>query len=156
MYAARYRLRCTESRLGSVDISASDSVRYVRALAASSMASNFNFPEGSELKTAFSLGALLSLMFLFTGCFMGELSGRSGENFTPPKPYMSYWHKDGMIEEGRRADWVACGGDADGGFSMHVKRMLPGETNETSRLRQTSEFKACLAQRGYRYEVTRD
>jgi len=120
------------------------------------MASNFNFPEGSELKTAFRLGALLSLMFLFTGCFMGELSGRSGESFTPPKPYMSYWHKDGAAEEGRRNDWVTCGGSANGNFSWDSRKKLPDETNETSRLRQSSELKACLTQRGYRYEITRN
>jgi len=72
------------------------------------------------------------------------------------KPYGDCWNKTAMTDEGRKADWVACGGDADGGFSMHVKRMLPEETNETSRLRQSSALKVCLTQRGYHYEIDRD
>ena len=78
------------------------------------------------------------------------------EKLLHPKPYRDYWIKNDMTEEGRRADWTACGGDVVGGFSMHVKRMFPDETNETSRLRQSSELKACLTQRGYRYEITRN
>ncbi len=72
------------------------------------------------------------------------------------RPYMSYWHKDGITEEAQKIDWVTCGGDVDGGFSMHVKKMRPGETNETSRLRQSSELRTCLTQRGYRHETTTD
>jgi len=75
------------------------------------------------------------------------------EKLYHPKPYRDYWINNGVTEEGRRNDWVACGGDDDGGFSMHVKRMLSGETNEISRLHQSSDLKACLTQRGYRYEI---
>lgn len=74
---------------------------------------------------------------------------RSGENI---KPYRDYWVKQSMTVEERKVDWMACGGDADGGSSMHVKKMLPDESKDTSRLRQTSEMKACMLQGGYRYQ----
>ena len=116
------------------------------------MASNFNFPEGSELKTAFRLGVLLSLMFLFTGCFMGELSGRSGESFTSPKPYMSYRHKNGMTEEGWRADWVACGGRSDG--SVTPDSRFPGEKDDFAAMDRTyRRLKACMNSKGYLYSA---
>jgi hypothetical protein len=72
------------------------------------------------------------------------------------KPYRDYWNKAAMTDEGRKADWVACGGSENGNFSWDSRRMLPGETNDTSRLRQSSGLKACLTQRGYHYEIDRD
>lgn len=80
------------------------------------------------------------------GCFVSQLP-------SPPKPYRDYWVKQPMTEEGRQTDWIACGGDVDGGFSWRVKEMLPDETNETSRLRQTSQMKECMSQYGYRYQT---
>jgi len=68
-----------------------------------------------------------------------------------PTPYRDSWTKRDATEEGRQADWVACGGDADGGSSMHVKRMLPGETNEQARTRQEFALQRCMIQAGYRY-----
>ena len=97
---------------------------------------------------AFGIGAILA------GCSLG-LAPRSPDYVYHPKPYRDYWVKQSMTEEGRKADWIACGGDVDGGSSMHVKRMLPGETNETSRLRQSSELKNCMSQRGYHYQTDR-
>lgn len=74
---------------------------------------------------------------------------RSGKNI---KPYRDYWIKQSMTEEGRKADWIECRGKADGGFSWDMRKMLPNETKDTSRLRQTSEIKACMSQGGYRYQ----
>jgi len=56
-----------------------------------------------------------------------------------------------MTEEGRRADWIACGGDTDGGSSMDVKRMRPGETNEQGGHRQEYALQRCMLQQGYRF-----
>jgi len=36
------------------------------------------------------------------------------------KPYIAYWQKDGVTEEERLADWVACGGNENGTFSWKV------------------------------------
>ncbi|ABR91906.1 Uncharacterized conserved protein [Janthinobacterium sp. Marseille] len=100
------------------------------------------------------LGVLaFGMALLLAGCGIGlGLAPRSSYDTYHPKPYRDYWIKSSMTEEGRKVDWIACGGDADGGTSMHVQKMLSNETKETSRLRQTSELKACLSQRGYRYE----
>lgn len=85
------------------------------------------------------------------GCGLG-LAPRSPDYVYHPKPYRDYWVKQSMTVEDRKADWIACGGNPDGGFSWRVKKMLLGETDETSRLRQTSEMKACMSQRGYHYQ----
>jgi len=60
-----------------------------------------------------------------------------------------------MTEEMRKVDWEDCGGNANGGFSWRVKKMLPGETDEASRLRQSLELETCLSQRGYHYQTDR-
>jgi hypothetical protein len=114
-------------------------------------------------RLSLAIAACGGLTSCYQSCAVGDPLGfltycprETREALRHPKPYRDYWTKFGMTEESRTKDWVECGGDADGGFSMHVKKMLPGETNETSRLRQTSEFKACLTQRGYHYEITRN
>ena len=66
-------------------------------------------------------------------------------------PYRDRWEKPGMTEASRAQDWVTCGGDADGGSSMHVKRMLPGETNEQADIRQEFALQRCMIRAGYRY-----
>ncbi|MBX9800873.1 MAG: hypothetical protein K2Y13_15555 [Burkholderiaceae bacterium] len=100
------------------------------------------------------LGVLaFGIALLLAGCGIGlGLAPRSSYDTYNPKPYRDYWIKSSMTEEGRKVDWIACGGNAKGGFSWDMRKMLPNETNDTSRLRQTSELKACLSQRGYRYE----
>ena len=93
---------------------------------------------------------------MLAGCGIGG-HWMTGNPFPDPvKPYRNYWTKRGMTEEGRRADWGACGGSENGNFSWDSRTILSGETNETSRLRQSSELKACLIQRGYRYEIARE
>ena len=67
-----------------------------------------------------------------TGTGTCGMNSEEANKLLHPKPYRDYWLKPGMTNEGRKADWVTCGGDVDGGFSVHVRRMLAGETNETS------------------------
>lgn len=71
-----------------------------------------------------------------------------------PKPYRDYWIKSDMNEDQKKRDWLACEGSENGNFSWDSRKMLPNETNVTSRLRQSSELKDCMTQRGYHYEVT--
>jgi len=82
------------------------------------------------------------------GCFVPQLP-------SPPKPYRDYWVEQSVTEEGRKVDWIECGGNANGGFSWDVRKMLPGETDDASYLRQSSELKACMSQRGYHYQTDR-
>jgi len=105
---------------------------------------------GMIFVTVFISGVLLS------SCCIGGY-WMNGDPFPGPvQPYRDYWSKPAMRDEGRKADWVACGGSENGNFSWDSRRMLPGETNETSRLRQSSELKACLTPRGYHHEIARD
>lgn len=94
----------------------------------------------------------LILVFALSGCLL-ESVRPVDRNI---QPYRDYWIKPAMTDEERRADWVACGGSENGNFSWDSRRMLSDETNETSRLRQSSELKACLTQRGYHYEIAKD
>lgn len=101
--------------------------------------------------------AALCLSLLLAGCELvfqagTGLSGQAREDYIKSiKPYLQYWVKEGMTVDGRLRDWVACGGDPDGGFSMHVNRMLPGETNEQARTRQSFAHQRCMLRSGYRY-----
>jgi len=87
--------------------------------------------------------ALLSGCFCI-GCFVPQLP-------PPSEPYRNFWTKIGMTEEGRRADWIACGGSTNGGFSMDPKKMRPGETYEQGRTRQGYALQRCMIQQGYRF-----
>ena len=106
------------------------------------------------MKMTIRMSAICCVSIFLAGCGIGlELAPRSPDYVYHPKPYRDYWIRSGISEEGRRADWVACGGSQNGNFSWDSRTMLPGETNETSRLRQSSEFKSCLTKRGYHYEA---
>lgn len=99
------------------------------------------------------ISGILGMSIFLAGCGIGlGLFPKSSYETLHPKPYRDYWIKSGTTEEARRADWMACGGSENGNFSWDSRTMLPGETNETSRHRQSSELKACLTQRGYRYD----
>ena len=67
------------------------------------------------------------------------------------KPYLAYWQKEGMTEEGRLKDWVACGGNERGTFSWKVKQQLPDETDDAARTRQNFAFQRCMSRSGYHY-----
>ena len=101
---------------------------------------------------AAQISAILGMSIFLAGCGIGlGLFPKSSYEALHPKPYRSLWTRSDMTEEGRRADWVMCGGDADGGSSMHVKRMLPGETNEQASTRQEFALQRCMIRSGYRY-----
>lgn len=98
------------------------------------------------------IGAMFSLSVCLTGCGIGlGLFPKSSYETLHPRPYRDSWEKPGMTEASRAQDWVVCGGDADGGSSMHVKRMLPGETNEQADIRQEFALQRCMIRAGYRY-----
>lgn len=98
------------------------------------------------------IAVLTTFTMMFSGCGIGG-HWMTGDPFyvSHPTPYRNFWTKTDVTEQGRRADWGACGGDADGGSSMHVKRMLPGETNEQARTRQEFALQRCMVRAGYRY-----
>jgi len=88
--------------------------------------------------------ALLSGCFCI-GCFVPQLP-------TPPEPYRNSWTKIGMTEEGRRADWVACQGRADGNATPEDR--LTGETDDFAAMRRTHRrLVNCMGSKGYVYSV---
>jgi len=95
----------------------------------------------------------LCVAIFLAGCgTQVPLSGRAYEEYQKSiKPYIAYWTKDGMTEDGRLWDWVGCGGGNDGSFSWKTKEQMPGESNEQSSRRQRDDHQRCMIQRGYRY-----
>jgi len=94
------------------------------------------------------------LGLLLTGCNTTILvaSGKEFSDYQKSiKPYIAYWQKDGVTEEERLADWVACGGNENGTFSWKVKEQFSGESDEQTRTRQSFDFQRCVLRAGYRY-----
>jgi len=94
------------------------------------------------------------LGLLLTGCNTTILvaSGKEFSDYQKSiKPYIAYWQKEGMTEEGRLKDWMACGGSRDGGFGINIQDRLPGESRAASQERQKTDFQRCLLRAGYRY-----
>lgn len=67
------------------------------------------------------------------------------------KPYIAYWQKEGMTEGSRLRDWVACGGQENGNFSLGRNKRIPGESSDTFRTRLEHDFERCMLRNGYRY-----
>ena len=101
--------------------------------------------------------AALCLGFLLTGCELvfqagPGLSGQAREDYLKSiKPYIAYWQKEGMTEESRLRDWMACGGHPDGGFRLDRNKRLPSESSDEFRTRLEFEFQRCMLRSGYRY-----
>ena len=94
------------------------------------------------------------LGLLLTGCNTTILvaSGKEFSDYQKSiKPYIAYWQKEGMTEEGRLKDWMACGGNERGTFSWKVKQQLPDETDDAARTRQNFAFQRCMIRSGYHY-----
>lgn len=109
------------------------------------------------MRRYFAHWAILSLMsWLLVGCELmfqagpGLTTGRD-EYLQSIKPYISYWQKNGMTEQSRLEDWMACGGNENGTFSWKVKQQLPDETNEDARMRQEHAFERCMIRTDYQY-----
>ena len=96
--------------------------------------------------------ATLSLISLtLAGCAGPGLTTGRDAYLKSIKPYLAYWQKEGMTEEGRLKDWMACGGSRDGGFGINIQDRLPGESRAASQERQKTDFQRCLLRAGYRY-----
>ena len=95
----------------------------------------------------------LILSLMLPGCGIGGF-WMNGDPFAYKdiKPYMEHWTKPGMTAQSRLADWLACGGDRDGGFSYDIKtNSLPTETQAETQKRLKGNFQRCLIKHGYRY-----
>lgn len=64
---------------------------------------------------------LLGVPVLLSGCLYGQcMEGPCAlereRMIKSIKPYIAYWQKEGITEESRLRDWMACGGDAQWGL----------------------------------------
>lgn len=85
---------------------------------------------------------------LLVGCCTLECVGPVDRNI---KPYIEYWVKEGVTNEGRLRNWVACGGDKDDSFSWKEIERISGESNEQSSKRQDDNHQRCMIRAGYHY-----
>ncbi|HMM55778.1 MAG TPA: hypothetical protein PKC23_12255 [Candidatus Desulfobacillus sp.] len=97
----------------------------------------------------FAPACALLLSLLFSGCEPAIV--RMSEYQKNIKSYMEYWTKDGMTAESRVRDWVACGGQPNGNFSLDSRKRLPGEEYNAYLNRLEAEFERCMIRNGYRY-----
>ena len=95
----------------------------------------------------------LFLTFMQSGCGTQiGISGQAREDYLKSiKPYIAYWQKEGMTEESRLKDWMACGGSRNGSFGINMQDRLPGESQGASQNRQQTDFQRCVLRAGYRY-----
>ena len=108
--------------------------------------------------TNVKLLALLPLASLLSGCLYGQcIDGPCAlereRMIKSIKPYIAYWQKEGMTEEGRLKDWVACGGMKDGGFGypLDPNARLSGESEQEFMTRLDHAFQRCMIRSDYHY-----
>ena len=107
------------------------------------------------MKRQICLWAALCLGFLLTGCGTQiGISGQAREDYLNSiKPALHYWEKPGMTVERKRADWVACEGRLDGGYTPDAR--LPGETDDFAAMRRKQQrLSACMEMKGYKFSRT--
>ncbi|PWF20772.1 hypothetical protein DD235_16650 [Corticimicrobacter populi] len=88
---------------------------------------------------------------LYGQCINGPCSLERKRMLNSIKPYSDYWVKDGMTQESRLRDWVDCGGQSNGNFSLDRSKRIPGESSETFRTRLEFDFQVCMIRHGYHY-----
>ena len=84
------------------------------------------------------------------------LSREQAERLLHPKPFIEYWDKPGMTVEGRRQNWMECGGLSDGSFSpseriLEAEKTRLGVTMSIAHFRLESDFQRCIISKGYHY-----
>lgn len=105
--------------------------------------------------------AALCLSFLLAGCELvfqagTGLSGQAREEYLKSiKPYIAYWEKEGMTEEGWQADSVRCRSGGVTGRGIYKpdfdKARLTGETENAAYNRLLPDWERCMLGAGYRY-----
>ncbi|MCG9060159.1 hypothetical protein LH452_14820 [Laribacter hongkongensis] len=71
----------------------------------------------------------------------------------PPKA-ITFWNQQGVNEEQKMQDWLACpGGTRNGGFGYDMTKQKPDETDAMTMRRLENNFYRCLIRKGYRYRA---
>lgn len=67
-----------------------------------------------------------------------------------PKPLYAFWEKYDMTIDGRRQDWLECGGSSNGNYSVSAR--LPGETDDfAGATRGFNKLQRCMLKKSYHY-----
>ena len=109
------------------------------------------------MKAQFNAMYLLFISALLTGCGIEPaLSGKAYEDYVKSiKHYIEWWDKPGMTVEGRRQDWMECGGTSEGDFRPPARKFEEmtrlGVTESIAYTRLESDMQRCIINKGYHY-----
>lgn len=107
------------------------------------MAGHFYFANGGEMMRRMVCTAAAAL--LLSGCL---LEGAAPVNRND-KPYGAHWVKEGVTKQEWLADWVQCGGAANGNYDYEIQK---GQSHKefVERLNAHSDqVDACMKGKGY-------
>jgi len=99
-----------------------------------------------------------SLIFLLTGCALGELGAMSAREridyLKSIKPYGAHWIKEGMSRESRRSDLNSCGSlngeEVEFSQDQINNEKIPSEPNGVNAyLRLRDKVGLCMQKKGY-------
>jgi len=104
------------------------------------------------IMTRYLIGVMTLLLLVGCGTQIA-VSGKEREEYLGRiKPYGARWVKEEMTREGRKVDWVACGGGAKlGNGFMDLIKPESWETYYSERERHTQKLWACMHAKGYEY-----
>lgn len=72
------------------------------------------------------------------------------ERLVHSPPYSDYWEKPDATPQRRRADWVECGGMANGNFSSGPSTGRSAEDDRRAHKEKHDQLKACMQSQGYK------
>lgn len=118
---------------------------------------------GPEMKAPIRHACLLFLPLFLTGCYVykGRLCSitmpqiycdeEAYKKAMNPTPLSHKWVKAGEAEEGRRRDWMECGGNERGWYYVDSS---PDETlreYQEKSSKKHNEIQRCMINKGYQY-----
>ncbi|MDS1140849.1 hypothetical protein RE432_10420 [Pusillimonas sp. SM2304] len=110
---------------------------------------------------------IIAISSMFSGCTIGN--GRICGPQTPsaycdreayqkllyPTPSRDYWEKASVSIDGRRKDWMDCGGNVNGGYGISTEDLKGRTTLEAASIK-FDDMQYCMMKKGYSYTGTCD
>ncbi|MBD7962029.1 hypothetical protein [Comamonas avium] len=66
-----------------------------------------------------------------------------------PKPYSAYWIKEGVTKESVLADWIQCGGGANGNYGYEIQQGQSNKEFFDGLIAHTNRVDTCMKGKGY-------